>query len=187
MKQLIIPFVLSVIISSCVIFRTNRFAQADFDFKNIETFTAAGINVLHKAKLTDLGWKEGTKLTSAIGQANVPVTMKMNVDVTNNAKGIASLVKLDWILLIKNKEVLNGTTNERIKIDGNGGKAVLPLTFNFELFKIFKDHGITGAVSAMWDMAQNPEDPDVISVKLKPYFNIAGLDAPMPGYITVKY
>lgn len=187
MIKILSQFIVLITLSSCVVSQTKRFAQCEFRFKNIEYLNSNGVDLIGKSSLSQLGWKDGAKLTSALAKKNVPFNMQVNLDVKNNNSGTASLIRVDWLLVVQDKEIAQGTTHEKLEVTGNGGTATLPLSISIELFEALKDEGISTVASTLWAIAKDPKNPKVMKIKLRPYFNFAGKEVKYPGYINIKY
>ena len=174
--------VLFAALQSCIVTRSLQFANCDFNFKEVKTFKANGVDVLNMSSLSDLNMGSKMSLSKSLLTGKMDVNIDMNLDVVNSSKGKAVLNTVDWILLLKKKEVLTGTTDSRLMIEA-GQTGLLPLKFSFDLFKILSDSDI----SDLWDIAQNPSNPDLFTVKIKPSVQIAGQQVKYPGYININY
>ena len=182
LKRLVIVFTL--VLSSCAILKTARFAQCEFSFKDVSQLSAKGISIKGKSGLSSLSFKEAAVLGSAVTQKNVPINLDVNVLVKNPNEKEASLNKIDYIVLLDKKQILDGTTNQRIKVKGNG-QAVLPLSFTFELFKAMEGKSFSEIAEVLWDVASDSDNPDHLQIKIRPYFYIGNQQIKYPGYISV--
>lgn len=183
MKRLLIPTVLLsiVLFHSCIVSRTMNLANCDFNFNEITSLKANDVDVMNKS-MSDLGFMNSASLSKDLLSGNVDMDINMKLDVVNGTEGKAVLNTVDWILVLKNQEVLNGTTDYRLLVEP-GQTGVLPLNFSFNLLKVLNNSD----VSDLWDIAQNPIDPDVLTVKIKPSVQIAGKQVKYPGYININY
>lgn len=187
MKKILFIISVFIFLSGCVLTRSARFANCDFSYDKLVMLKANGIDVLGKDELSDLSTSESFSLSKAIAQQSLKVDLQMNVEVENPNPKAAVLNTVDWILQIKNKDVLTGTTNQRIEVLGNGGKATLPLKASFDIFKILSDYSFSETMSILWDISSKPSNPNVFTFKIKPAVQIAGQQVKYPGYIKIKY
>lgn len=181
----IIPLV--IFATGCMFTRSARLSQCDFNYDEVMELKVNGIDVLGKDELSDLNAVQSFSLSKAIAQRSLKVDMLTNIEITNPNANKAVLNTVDWILQIKNKDVLSGTTSQRIIVEGNDGKAILPLSVSFDLFKTLNDYSFSETMSILWDIAENPENPNVFTFKVKPAFQVAGRQMKYPGYIRIKY
>ncbi len=187
MKKHLFIIPLIIFATGCVLTRSARFAKCDFNYDEVVELKANGINVLGKDELSDFSTAESFSLSKAFAQRSLKVDLQMNVEVVNENPKKAVLNTVDWILQVKNKEVLLGTTSQRIEVLGDGGKATLPLKASFDIFKVLSDYSYSEITSILWAISDNPNNPNVFTFKLKPSFQMAGKQVKYPGYININY
>ena len=163
-----------------------NFAKCEFKIKSIENINLAGINVQQVKSISDIGVLDAAKLMAAVTQNNFPLQFTLNVDVKNPNPAQASLNKLDWILIIDDIELLQGTTQNRIQIAPNGGITNYPLAFNFNLKEVLKQKTGQSLINFGMNLAGVGNQPSRVTLKAKPYINIGNIQIPYPGYITIK-
>lgn len=174
------------IITSCSYLKTKRLENCEFLFKDITEFKIEGVNMKDKNSISDLNLFEGMKLTAALVNQKANADLVFLVDIKNPNTGDAQLNATDWILLIKDKEVLNGSIDEHINIPAE--KTIsLPLTVKFEVFKILQQFSQEEIQDIVWNLTENKKLPDEVTLKLRPTFLIAGQKIKYPGYIKLKY
>ncbi len=178
---------LIVCVSSCMIFRTARFAQCTFHFKEVTQLEGVGVDLKGKSQLSSLNFKQGTRISRSLLKKKMPMNITVALEVQNPNSGLAAMSRVDWILVLKGKEVLRGSNDQRVSVPGNGGKALLPLTVQFDLFEALKGESPKETRSFLWKLTKKTKDPNVFTVKLKPHFYILKKEIPYPGYVNIRY
>jgi len=163
-----------------------NFAKCEFKIRNIENLNLAGINVQQVKTINDINLMDAAKLMSAVTQSTFPLQFNLNVDVKNPNPAQASLNKLDWILLIDDIQMVQGTSQNKIQIAPNGGIANYPLSFNLNLKEVLKEKSGQSLINFGLNMAGAGNQPSRVTLKAKPYVSIGNFQIPYPGYITIK-
>jgi len=185
MRKLLFLTIISMA-TSCSFLKTKRLENCEFLFKDISEFKIEGVNMINKKSINDLNFLEGIKLSAALVNQKANADLVFLVDIKNPNSGDAQLNATDWILLIKEKEVLNGTIEEHITIPAEK-TTTLPLSVKFEVFKILNQFSIDEIQHIVWNLTENKKLPEEITLKLRPSFLIAGQKIKYPGYIKLKY
>ena len=84
-------------------------AKCDFRLKTIENTNLAGVNIQHIQKLSDLNFIDAARISAAMAGKELPLTFTLNVEARNPNASQASIQRIDWILLIDDIEMANGT------------------------------------------------------------------------------
>ncbi len=156
-------------------------ANCEYSMKNANNISVAGVKL---SDVTDGNIKVAdiAKLTSAIVNKNVPLSMDVNVDVKNPTSTAAALTAMDWIMYIDGVEMATGVNTQAYTIKQNGTTTVtLPVTTD-----IFK---VCNSVEAVKNLVQSFTEEgksSQIGLKIKPSLNVAGVLIPMPDYITIQ-
>jgi hypothetical protein len=191
-KDLVKIFFLAIALAgsftACQSIRQMRnFSQCAFRLQGLSKFTAAGIDFSEKRSLTDFNFTDAAKLTSALGGNNPFVfSFLANVEVKNPNSEPAAVTRLDWILAVDGKDIIDGAVNTPVQVAPDGGLATMPVAVNLDLKKIFANEGRDALLGFAFDTVAKGNNSTRIALKVKPYINIAGFAIPYPGYITVK-
>jgi hypothetical protein len=126
------------------------------------------------------------KLTSAYMSKNLPLNFNLNVDARNPNPTKAALTALDWILEIDNIEMTRGILNNRIEIAPNGGVSTIPMTMNFDLFKVLTGKTKDAVLNFAFNLSGNGSAPTRITLKARPTVMVGSIPIQYPGYISIK-
>ena len=173
------------ILQSCSLSKTMRFIECEFEFKKITLLEAKGISIKDKANALSLSFSEAAKLSGAMLQQNMPIKLDLDVIVKNPGEKEASLTKVDYIIFLGGKQILEGTTNQRIIIKGKQSE-ILSLSLNFELFQALSGKSGIDITKTIWDLSVDSKRPKNLKIKLRPYINIGNKSIKYPSYIPVN-
>lgn len=158
-------------------------ANCSYNLKNISDVYVAGVSIKNvtngNISLVDVG-----KLSAAFIQKKVPLTMDVNVDVTNPTSNQAALTTMDWICEIEGTQIATGTTNGNQVIVANGVTSVkLPIAT--DIYNLFSGKGLD-SLKKFVSSFQSDGTNSSISMKVKPSINVGGVAIPSPNYITLE-
>ncbi len=160
--------------------------NCEFSLASIDSYKVAGFNPAGKDNITDFSFLDAAKLTTALFEKDLPISMVVNVKVDNKGADVF-LNKLDWIALLDEKEILEGRVSEAINIPSKGSSLV-PLRVKLNLFEVLK--GESGKVVLETALSlingEMPSTDSKLSFKIKPTYNIAGSEWQYPDYIVIN-
>lgn len=163
----------------------NRLQVCEFSVKSIENSKLAGVSVQNISNVADLGVLEMGKLAMAYAAGKLPLDFTLNLDIENPGDKPAGLNKMDWIILMEDKEISRGTTSEKITIQGKQTQT-LPLKVRLNITEIIDSESLTGAFRIVSEYLGLGAGETKLKIKVKPYFQIGEKELPAPAYITVK-
>jgi len=161
------------------------FSKCEFRLNTIENIHLAGVDVQKVQSINDLSILDAGKLMAAVTQNNFPLKFNLNVDVKNPNTTKASLNRLDWILLIDEIEMLNGTSQKKIEVAPNS-IANYPMSFDMNLRDILTQKTGNSLINFALNLADMGNKPTRLTLKAKPYVNIGQFQVPYPNYINIK-
>lgn len=187
-KTLIILFV-TMGLTSCEVLnqvaQTVNFASCKFNFNSVDNIQMLGFNLSKGMSKTDLNITQLATLTNAIINKRLPVTFNVNVGVDNPNSIAASMAKMDYIITLNGKEVVNTSMNQSINVPANGSNVVsIPITT--DLFQLFSGETGDAVMNLAFKLAGASSDPVQVGLKVKPYITINGQQLAYPTYITMN-
>jgi LEA14-like dessication related protein len=189
-KRLIALFVITLILSSCDVLKQveqmGMLAKCDFRIKTVENTKLAGVNIQHIQKLTDLNLTDAARISAAMTGKELPLTFTLNVEARNPNTTAASMQRIDWILLIDDIEMANGTNSQQVMIPANQGTVLIPLQISADLNKVLTGKSGTAILNFGFNLAGAGNVPSRITLKAKPTILIGSFPLAYPGYITVN-
>lgn len=172
--------------TSCRTFRELKaLSKCEFRNQSFARLEAGGLDLLKYQDLSQINLLEAGKLALQMSrQPEIPFFITFNVEVRNNHEKLAALEKLDWILEVDKKDLINGTSEDRFEVPAMGTN-VLPIQTSFDLKKILGKTSLDGIFALVKGMQGTNEDDTRIRLKIKPRFRIAGARIAYPGYIKI--
>ncbi|OUJ74122.1 hypothetical protein [Hymenobacter crusticola] len=167
--------------------QAKAFKDADFRLASIEQATVSGVDVLHIRKPSDLSILDQARLATSYASGNLPLRMRVNLEVRNPNTETAALNELDYIALIDGKQVATGHTTERIEVAPNGGLATVPVTLESNLRETLGKQSGESLTNFVLGLADRDQQAMRLTLRLRPTFVTAGGRHIAPvGYINVN-
>lgn len=167
--------------------QAKAFKDADIRLASIEQATVAGVDVLHIRKASDLSIIDQARLATSYASGNLPLRMRVNLEVRNPNDETAALNELDYIALIDDKQVATGHTTERIEVAPNGGLATVPVTMESNLHEVLGKQSGESLTDFVLGLADNNQQPMRLTLRLRPTFITSnGRRIAPTGYINVN-
>ena len=160
-------------------------AKCTFNFNSLSDVELLGINLSKGMSKSDLNVTQLASLTRALLNKTLPMTFNVNLDATNPNSSNASMSKLDYIVSLNQKQVVNSTLNKSISIPANSSNTVsIPITT--DLFQLFSGETTDAIVNLAFKMTGSSSDPVDLTAKIKPYINIGTQAIAYPDFITIN-
>lgn len=162
-------------------------SKCEFKLSSVDQLKLAGVNIQQIKKLTDLNLIDAAKITTAATMgSSLPLNFTLNVETKNPNASAAGLTRLDWILLIDDIEMVNGTNTQRVTIPANGGTAIIPLTIGVDLKQVLKGKSADAMANFGLNLAGAGNKPTRITLKAKPTIMVGSQSIAYPGYLTIQ-
>ena len=187
-KTLIILFV-TMGLASCDVLnqmaQMANFANCTFDFNSLNQIQMLGIDLSKGMTRDNLTITQGLSLVNAISNRTLPVTFNVNLDVNNPNSIAASMAKMDYILSLNGKEVVNTTLNKSINVPANSTN-IVTIPISTDLFQLFSGESADAIVNLAFKLAGASSNPVNVGIKVKPYITIGSQQLAYPDYITIN-
>lgn len=157
--------------------------NCEFDLKNVDNVSVAGINVKNLAQGNITG-SDLVKIVAAYQSKKVPLSMNVNMNVKNPTQQQAALSVLDWILAIDGTDMASGTNTQSYTIKPSTTTTV-PLAVNTDLGDLFSKKGLE-ALKAFAGSFTNDGMSSKVGLKVKPSLSVGNTSIPFPSYITLE-
>lgn len=193
MKKITLTLVMagSILLSSCDVFNqlasqftsVANLANCEFALKNVSNVSVAGVNVKNLTQ-GNLSATDIVKLVAAYQSKQVPLSLDVNVDVTNPTTTQAAMTALDWILAIDGTDMANGVSNKNYTIRPSATTTV-PLPVSTDLGQLFSQKGL----DALKNFASSFTSEGVsskVGLRVRPSLSVGTTQVPFPNYITLE-
>ena len=158
-------------------------ANCEYKLRDVSNLSVAGVNVKNlsngKVSATDV-----IRLAAALTSKQVPLSMDVNINVTNPTEKSAMLTALDWIMEIDGTQFATGTNTNSYTVTPNATTAI-PLSVTTDVYSLFANNGID-ALKNFVQSFSNDGTSSKVALKVKPSLSVAGVTIPSPSYITLQ-
>lgn len=189
-KILIIGFIISFSFVSCeVVEQIAQMAQlvnCKFDLTGVNNVKVSGIALGNNMTKSNLAPLQLMQLTQSILQKTLPVTFNANVKIDNPNAATASMNKLDYVLLVDDKELLSGALNQKTTINaGSSTTVAIPVTI--DLFKVLSGESADAILNLAFKLTGDSKNPSKLTMKVKPYIQVGTQTLSYPNYIDINH
>lgn len=162
-------------------------SKCDFKLKSVDNIQLAGVNIQQMQDFSQVNTFDVVKLTSAYMSKNLPLSFNLNVDARNPNPTKAALTAIDWILQIDDMDMTSGVLNRRVEINPNGGITTIPMSMNFDLFKVLSGKTKDAVLNFAFNLTGKGSNvPSRITLKARPTIMLGAIPIQYPGYISIK-
>lgn len=165
--------------------QAKAFKGAQIRLASVEQATVAGIDVSKIRQPSDVSTVDKARLVAAYASGNVPLRMRVNLEIRNPNDEVAALNELDYIALIDGKEVAKGRSTERIEV-APGGTTMAPLTLESNLREVVGEESGDALANLVLGLADRDRQPLRLTMRIRPTFITSnGRRIAPAGYINV--
>ncbi len=130
--------------------------QVDFSVDRLSSVRLAGVDLARVTSYSQLSAVEVARLATAVAQRTLPLEMTIHLNAVNPADNSvdARLVRMDWTLLLQDRETLSGTLADETLLR-RGQATDVPLSVSVDLVDFFQ-----GSAQDLFALALSIADPN---------------------------
>jgi hypothetical protein len=178
---------LIIVLASCTQIREAlALTKCDFRLKEVTSLELGQINLLGIKSYSDINLMHVAKLGVTYASGKLPLDLKLNIEVRNPNSVKAALNRLDWIFMIDETQIVEGTTNYRLEVEPNGGVSTFPLDISADLKNVLSGQSLTSLVNMALNICDAGGKPTKLVFKAKPWITVGNTTIAYPGYINIK-
>ena len=190
MKKMILLFTAAVLLTACDVLKQvegmQMLSKCEFRINTISDIQLAGVNVSNIRKIADVNPLDALLITNAWMNDQLTLKFNLNLQVKNPNSQPASMNRMDWILFIDDKQMLDGAVNERF-VTGAGETGNLPVMINFNLAEVLKGESKDKIISTALGLIDGSGKSTRVMVKLKPSVMVGQQTIMYPGWMEVRH
>ena len=189
MNRLIFCCLLVVGLSSCSINKQAQqikaLEQCDYRLIDATNISLAGTDVRKLINGKSLDLINVPSLALAYFRKDIPLRASLNLEITNPSNNLAAINNFEYIILINQQEIANGSVDQRVSIEA-GKSTRVPVLLNANIYQ-FLANGKTldDITSFLTGAAQGTEKKGMVTLKIKPSIMVGGNLVKYPGFITI--
>jgi hypothetical protein len=130
--------------------------EVDFSVDRLSNVRLAGVDFARVRSYSQLSAVEAARLATAVAQRTLPLDLTIHLSATNPADNSvdARLVRMEWTLLLRERETLSGTLADETLLR-RGQATDVPLTVSVDLVDFFQ-----GSAQDLFALAMSIADPN---------------------------
>ena len=162
--------------------------KCQFRIQSVTDTRLAGVDIQSIRQFSDLKLGDAAKATTAFIAGNLPLQFNLNLQVRHPNTDMAAMNKFDWIAMIDETQILEGTSMERVEVEPNGGLAIIPLAIKVNIKDILSKLGKNKQqiMDYGFGLTDSQKRPTRVALKLKPSIQVGERAIMYPGWFTVK-
>jgi len=161
-------------LSSCATLQqAMELSSVKFTFDRVSSVKVAGIDLMNLHSIDQLNMFQVARATLAVSRENLPLDLTVHVKTENPLVNqvAATLVSMDWTLMLDGRETISGTLNDRISIPA-GEAQTIPLRLSLNMFKFFNEKNAVDLLDLALAFAGSKDSiPQGVALKIRPTIN----------------
>jgi hypothetical protein len=166
--------------------------KIQFKLGKVSGFAVNNVNLSGVKSISDFSITDGLRLTQAFANKSLPTSFNLeliahnpNAKPSNSKSSFDAIIKsIDWVLLINDKETINGSVNSPVTVPSASKNTIIPLSIGLDLYSFFGEKGYNEIINLALALGGVNGSSSNLKLKLKPVVSIAGIQIPYSGYIT---
>jgi len=160
-----------LLLSSCATLQQAMDLSAvKFTFDRVSSVRVAGIDLMNLHSVDQLNMFQVARATLAVSREDLPLDLTVHVKTENPLINqiAATLVSMDWTLMLDGRETISGTLNERITLPA-GEAQTIPLRLSLNMFKFFNEKNAMDMLDLALAFAGSKGSvPEGVALKIRP-------------------
>ncbi|MCE7066436.1 hypothetical protein [Dyadobacter sp. CY326] len=192
---IVVIMIIAGALSSCGVGRqvadAKTFGDCKYDIASVDSVYLAGIDIREFKNLrsfSDFDLAKYPGLAMGLLRKNVPLDLRVNIDITNPTKKRAAINQLEYKVLLTNNEIFSGFLSQLIEVLPGTSPTRVPVRLNTNAYQLLSNDKTRDEFVNMVLALTGRSDakPAKFMVKIKPTLDLAGKQVNYPGYITFE-
>lgn len=185
----------AVVMTSCGVSRqvseAKVFGDCKYDIASVDSVYLAGIDIREFRNIRSFGDLDLARypgLAMGLLRKNVPLNLRVNVDITNPTRKRAAINQLEYKVLLTESEIFNGFLSQLIEVMPGTTPTRVPVSLQTNAYQLLSNDKTREQFVNMILALTGKSDakPSKFVVKVRPTLDIAGKQVNYPGYITFE-
>jgi len=168
-----------------VISELTAFKKCEFSFRSLQDPRLCGIDMSDKRSFSDFSLWDGQLIATNLIKGSMPFEITVNVEVYNPGPAKAEVSSIRWIAFIDETEAAQGVVNKRVEVAPGGGRALVPIPVQTDLFKFLEGDNPRTMFNFALNLLDAGDQPTRLSMKIRPSVMIGRQVVEYPGYFTI--
>jgi hypothetical protein len=189
MNKIFVICLLAIGFSSCGINKQAQQLKAlekcDYRLVGVNNITLAGTDVKKLISEKSINLVNFPAMAVAYLKGNIPLKANLNLEISNPSTSLAAINNFDYIILINQQQIANGTVDQRVSIDPGQTKSV-PIQLNANVYDFISNKEMLEEITSFLGSAtKGTEKKGIVTLKIKPSIDVGGSLVKYPGFITI--
>ncbi len=185
----------AAIMTSCGVSRqvseAKVFGDCKYDIASVDSVYLAGIDIREFRNIrsfSDFDLARYPRLAMGLLRKDVPLNLRVNVDITNPTRKRAAINQLEYKVLLTESEIFNGYLSQLIEVMPGTTPTRVPVSLQTNAYQLISNDKTRDQFINMILALTGKSDakPSKFIVKVRPTLDIAGKQVNYPGYITFE-
>lgn len=185
----------AAVMTSCGVSRqvseAKVFGDCKYDIASVDSVYLAGIDIREFRNIRSFGDLDLARypgLAMGLLRKNVPLNLRVNVDITNPTRKRAAINQLEYKVLLTESEIFNGYLSQLIEVLPGTMPTRVPVSLQTNAYQLISNDKTRDQFVNMILALTGKSDakPSKFVVKVRPTLDIAGKQVNYPGYITFE-
>lgn len=160
-----------LLLSSCATLQQGiDLTSVKFSLDRVSSVRVAGIDLMNVRSVDELNVFQLARATLAVSREQLPLDLTLHLKTENPMinQVAATLVRMDWTLMLDGRETISGTLNERVTIPA-GEVQIIPLTLRLNMFEYFNERSAVDMLDlALAFAGAGGSIPEGVALKIRP-------------------
>jgi hypothetical protein len=161
------------------------FTKCEFRLQSLQEPQVCGINVSQKNSWSDFSFMEGQTIAGQVLQNKLPFEITVNVEARNPGTSLAAVNSIQWIAMLDDLQLAQGTVSQRVEIPPSGGTSTIPVKVRADLFEYLEGDNARAMLDFALNLVNSGNQDSQLSLKIKPSVLIGTQEIPYPDYFTI--
>lgn len=165
------------------------FGDCKYKIASADSIYLAGVDIRefrNIKSMSDLDLARFPRLGLAFLRKDVPLDLRVNLDITNPTNKKAAVNQLEYKVLLTKSEIFSGFLNQKIEVYPGSGSTQVPVKLSANVYSLLTNDATRDEFINMIMTLTGKSDakPTKFTVKVKPTLDLGGKSINYPGYIT---
>lgn len=189
MKKLLLLCLTALLVQGCRLNEQRRLLTAlencKYEITSADSIYIAGTDVKSVVNNKTIDLKKLPRIALALLRKDIPLEARLNLQINNTSSDVAAVNQFDYIVLIKNEEIANGSVDQRIRLSP-GEMTTVPVRLNANIYRFFSDSKIMDQIDEFIQSGTGgPEKKGLLTLKIRPTVEVGNKLVRFPRYITI--
>lgn len=160
-----------LLLSSCATLQQGMdLSSVKFSLDRVSSVRVAGIDLMNVSSVNELNMFQLARAALALSREQLPLDMTVHLKTENPMinQVAATLVRMDWTLMLDGRETISGTLNDRITLPA-GEVQNIPLKLRLNMFEYFNEKSAIDMLDlALAFAGAGNAVPEGVALKIRP-------------------